>query len=106
MHVTSGRRKQKADLTRLKTGMTKAGVLQRSNALQPSSKAKRLVFTNNDLQTTDGPFTEAKELIGGFVVMELPTIEDAIAVCKPYAAILGGTLEMEVRVLEESEEPA
>jgi hypothetical protein len=98
--------KQKADITRLKTEMTKAGVLQRSITLQPSSKAKRLAFTNNDLRTTDGPFTESKELIGGFAVMEFPALEDAIAMCKPYAAILGGTLEIDVRVLEESEEPA
>ena len=47
---------QKAALARLKTEMTKAGVLVRSMRLQPSAKAKRLVFTNNDLQVIDGPF--------------------------------------------------
>ena len=47
---------QKAALTRLKTEMTKAGVLVRALRLQPSAKAKRLVFTNNDLRVIDGPF--------------------------------------------------
>jgi hypothetical protein len=102
---TGGRSpKQKADLTRLKTEMTKAGVLVRSLALQPSSNAKRLVFTNNNLQTIDGPFAESKELIGGFAVMELPGFEDVIAMCRPYAAILGGTLEIDVRVLDPNDE--
>jgi hypothetical protein len=96
--------KQKADLTRLKTEMTKAGVLVSSIALHPSSKAKRLVFTNNDLQTIDGPFTESKELIGGFAVMELPGFEDAIALSRPYAAILGGTLEIDIRLLDQNDE--
>ena len=95
--------KQKAELTRLKTEMTKAGVLVRSYRLEPSATAKRLMFTNNDLSVLDGPFVESKELIGGFAVMELPTIEEAIALCKPYAAILGGTLEIDLRVVDLSE---
>jgi hypothetical protein len=93
--------KQKADLTRLRTEMTKAGVLVRSIALQPSAKGKRLVFRNNELRTIDGPFTESKELIGGFAVMELPSFDEAVALCRPYAAILGGTLEIDIRVLED-----
>src|SRR5450432_140342 len=101
---TGGRSsKQKADLTRLRTEMTKAGVLVRSYQLEPSAKAKRLMFTNNDLRMLDGPFVESKELIGGFAVLELPSLDEAIALCKPYAAILGGTLEMDVRGVDPSE---
>ncbi|MBX3193351.1 MAG: hypothetical protein KF819_40590 [Labilithrix sp.] len=96
--------KQKADLTRLKTEMTKAGVLVRSQALHPSSNAKRLVFTNGDLRTTDGPFTESKELIGGFAVLDLSGFEEAIALSRRYATILGGTLEMDIRVVDVSDD--
>lgn len=96
--------KQKADLTRLKTEMTKAGVLVRSTVLEPSAKAKRLVFTNNELQAFDGPFAESKELIGGFSVMELPGFDEVIAICKRYADILGGTLEIDLRVVDQSED--
>ena len=95
--------KQKAELTRLKTEMTKAGVLVRSIQLQPSSKAKRLTFTNNTLQVVDGPFAESKELIGGFAVMELSGIEEAVDLCRSYAEILGGTLEIDVRPLDQSD---
>ncbi len=92
---------QKAALTRLKTEMTKAGVLLREIALEPSSRGKRLFFTNNDLRVVDGPFSESKEMIGGFVVMELENIEECIAIARPYTEILGGTLEIDVREVEE-----
>ena len=93
--------KQKADLTRLRTEMTKAGVLVNTIQLQPSAKARRLTFTKNDLRVLDGPFSESKELIGGFAVMELSGMDEAIALCRRYAAILGGTLEIDVRPLAE-----
>jgi hypothetical protein len=92
---------QKAELTRLRTEMTKAGVLVRATALQPSAQAKRLLFKNNDLRLVDGPFSESKELIGGFAVLELAGMDEAIAMCRTYAAILGGTLEIDIRPLAE-----
>ncbi len=91
---------QKAALSRLKTEMTKAGVLVSSIELRPSSRGKRLSFNNNDLRVVDGPFTESKELLGGFSVMELSTIDEAIALCRPYAEILGGTLEIDIREID------
>jgi len=92
--------KQKAELTRLKTEMTKAGVLVRTIALKPSATAKRLVFTKNDLRVIDGPFPETKELLGGFAVMELTDMAEAVELCRGYAAILGGTLEIDLRVID------
>jgi hypothetical protein len=94
---------QKAALSRLKTEMTKAGVLQRSLALQPSATGKRLVFTNNDVRVLDGPFVESKELLGGFAVMELAGMDEAIELCRRYARILGGTLEIDVRLVAPDE---
>lgn len=93
--------KQKAELTRLKTEMTKAGVLVRSMRLKPSREAKRLVFARNDLRVIDGPFTESKELLGGFAVLELAGTEEALDVCRRYAKILGGTLEIDLRLVED-----
>ncbi|AKV01584.1 PhnB protein [Labilithrix luteola] len=97
---------QKAALTRLKTEMTKAGVLVRSQKLQPSATAKRLVFTNNDLRVIDGPFAESKELIGGFAVMDLTDMDETLAMCRGYAEILGGTLEIDVRLVDQSDDAA
>lgn len=95
---------QKAALSRLRTEMTKAGVLVRTHQLQPSSKGKRLVFTDNALRVIDGPFVESKELIGGFAVLELSGMDEAIALCRDYAKILGGTLEVDIRLVEPEQE--
>jgi hypothetical protein len=97
---------QKTGLSRLKTEMSKAGVLVRSLRLQPSANGKRLSFNNNDLRVIDGPFVESKELIGGFTVMELSSMDEAIALCRRYAEILGGTLEIDARVVDTDDEMA
>ncbi len=96
--------KQKGDLTRLRTEMAKEGVLVRAFDLAPSSNAKRLNFTDNKLVVVDGPFAESKELIGGFAVLEMTDWDEAIAMCRSYAAILGGTLEIDMRVVMPSDE--
>jgi len=93
--------KQKADLTRLKTEMKKAGVLGSDERLEPSSTGKRLVFTANQLRVLDGPFSESKELIGGFSVLRMDSVDELVALSKRYAEILGGTLEIDIRGLEE-----
>ncbi|HEV8393223.1 MAG TPA: YciI family protein [Vicinamibacterales bacterium] len=90
---------QKAALSRLEAEMTEAGVLVRAIRLQPSASAKRLVFTNNSLRATDGPFAESKELIGGFAVMEMTGMDEAVEMCRRYAEILGGTLEIDIRLV-------
>jgi hypothetical protein len=95
---------QKAALSRLRTEMTKAGVLVRSLRLQSSSRGKRLNFTNNELRVVDGPFAESKELIGGFAVMELSGFDEAIEMCRRYAKILGGTLEIDMRLVDQAEQ--
>ncbi|HYP89700.1 MAG TPA: YciI family protein [Polyangiaceae bacterium] len=94
---------KKAGLARLKTEMEKAGVLVSSVALAPSATAKRLAFTNNALRLTDGPFAESKELIGGFAILELSDLDEALELCQRYAAILGGTLEMDLRTVARSD---
>ncbi len=93
----------KAALTRLKTEMTKAGVLSRGLTLQPSRNGKRLFFKNNALSVVDGPFAESKEMIGGYAVMQLDNFDQTITLCKTYADILGGTLEIDLRVVDETE---
>jgi len=99
-------RKQKSDLSRLRTEMGKAGVLTAAERLLPSSAGKRLMFASNALRVIDGPFAESKELIGGFSIMRLADLDEAVELCKRYAQILGGTLEVDVRPMLEAEEGA
>jgi hypothetical protein len=89
-------------LAQLEKEMTEAGVLVKTIRLQPSAKAKRLVFTNNQMRAIDGPFAESKELIGGFAVMELTSLDEAVEMCRRYAGILGGNLEIDVRPVDTS----
>jgi hypothetical protein len=88
--------KQKSDITRLKTEMTKAGVLESSWKLAPSRNAKRLSFADHKLRVVDGPFAESKELLGGFLLMELKNVDEAIEVCKRYSAVDGSILELDL----------
>jgi hypothetical protein len=78
----------------------KAGVLAQATQLAPSSAGKRLRFQDNRLTVLDGPFSESNELIGGFSIMELLSLEEAVEVARRYAPILGGTLEVDLRPLE------
>ncbi len=91
--------RQKGELTKLKNEMTKAGVLHSTVLLEPSSKSKRLRFVNNVREVVDGPFSESKELIGGYAVLELASMDAAVAECTRYVEILGGTLEIDIRPL-------
>ena len=94
---------KKAALTRLKTEMTEAGVFVKALRIQPSAEGKRLFFKDNNLRTVDGPFAESKELIGGFAVLDLSGVDEAITISKRYAEILGGTLEVDIRPLDMSD---
>ena len=58
--------------------LTKAGVLLACDGLHPSSKGARVKFTGKSLTVVDGPFTEAKELIAGFSILQVKSLEEAI----------------------------
>ena len=90
---------ERARLAALEDELGRTGVLLKRVMLAPSSKAKRLASgPKNERRWTDGPFIESKELIGGFAVLELPSIEDAIAWADRYVAILGDN-EVDIREL-------
>lgn len=93
---------QKAALSRLKTEMTKAGVLVRSHRLAPSAQGKRLFFTNNELHVVDGPFAESKELIGGFCMVQMRSLDDVLEWCNRFAKIIDEDMEMDVRLANET----
>ena len=76
-------------------------VSKSAETLRPSAHGKRLVFDSNALRVIDGPFSESKELIGGFSIMRLDSIDEAIALSRRYAEILGGNLELDIRELED-----
>ena len=90
---------ERAATASLESELTESRVLLKRMTLAPSSKAKRLPSEPSGKRTwIDGPFSESKELIAGFAVLELPSIDDAIAWAARYVAILGDN-EVDIREL-------
>ena len=58
--------------------LSKAGVLLALDGLHPSSKGARVRFSGKSRTVVDGPFTEAKELIAGFSILQVKSLEEAI----------------------------
>jgi hypothetical protein len=75
--------------------LVKAGVLLAADGLQASSKGKRVKFSGQQRTVTDGPFAETKELIAGYWLWQVKSIEEAVEWLK-RAPFDGGT-EIEIR---------
>jgi len=85
--------------------MVKAGVMLAGEGLQPSSKGARVNFSGGKPTVIDGPFTETKELIGGFCIIQVKSKQEAIDWVKRWPAIDGdGELELEIRQVFEAED--
>ena len=87
--------------------MEEAGVLLSSERLQPSSKGARLKFSGGKSKVIDGPFTEAKELIGGYCIAQVNSKEEAIEWASRFAELLGssraeGFVELDIMPLYET----
>jgi hypothetical protein len=68
---------------------TKAGVLVATGTFGPVAEATKVVCTNGEFTVLDGPFTEAKELVGGWGLLEVRDKDEAIEWTKRVQAIVG-----------------
>jgi hypothetical protein len=74
------------------------GLLQSQTRLAPSKTAARTKVTGGKRHWVDGPFAESKELVAGFSILEMASIEDAKRLCEDYVKILGDN-ECDVRLV-------
>lgn len=74
--------------------MTRAGVLLVAEGVRPSREGARVTVSGGRRTVTDGPFAEAKELIGGFMLVQVRSLDEAVE----WAARLAEVLEAEVEV--------
>lgn len=81
--------------------MAKAGVLLAAGALRPSAAGARVRFAGGKPMVTDGPFTEVKELIAGFALIQVRSKAEAVEWAKRFPLPPGGDAEIEVRQLVE-----
>ena len=82
--------------------LVKAGVMLAGEGLQPSSKGKRITFTGAKPTITDGPFAETKELIAGFWLWQVRSMEEAVEWLK--RSPFGPGDEVEIRPFYEAED--
>ena len=78
--------------------MSKKGVLVRTAGLRPTAEGKRVRLTAGQLSTVDGPFTETKEVIGGFAILEAASMQEAVEHTRRFLLIHGATWEIECEV--------
>ena len=86
--------------------LAKAGVLLDASGLQPTSKGWRIKYSRDKRTVIDGPFTEAKELIAGYTIIQARSREEALEWTKrfPNPSVAGREAEIEVRQLYELED--
>lgn len=84
--------------------MLDAGVLVGGEGLQESSKGARVTLSAAGATVTDGPFTEAKELVGGFWIVDVPSRAEAIEWAKRCPTPPTGDTVLEVRKILEAED--
>jgi hypothetical protein len=82
--------------------LIKAGVMLAGEGLQPSSKGKRITFTGAKPTITDGPFAETKELVAGFWLWQVRSMEEAVEWLK--RSPFGPGAEVEIRPVFEAED--
>ena len=84
--------------------MHQAGVLVASEGLNPAARGARIAVAKGKRYVVDGPFTESKELVGGFYIVEVASLDEAIAWALRAPSGLGSDDVLEVRQLTGAED--
>jgi hypothetical protein len=85
--------------------LVKAGILLAAEGLAASSKGARVKFSGDKRTVIDGPFTESKELIAGFTIIQVKSLEEAIEWVKRAPNLSpNGEAEIEIRQLMDIED--
>ena len=90
------------DMGALLEELTESGVLISTAGLRPTAEGVRVRQRRGSLSMTDGPFTETKEVIGGYAIIEVASKEQAVQVAKRFLWVHGDEwdLECEIRALD------
>jgi len=91
-----------AKMTKYNESLSKAGVVLAMDGLHPPAKGARVRFSGGKPKVVDGPFTESKELVGGFWMIQVKSKEEAVEWAK-RAPMLDGDI-IEVRQVQELSE--
>ena len=84
--------------------LVKAGIMLAGDGLKPSKFGKRVHFNGNRRSVTDGPFAETKELVAGYWIWQVRSMEEAIDWAKRCPNPMPGPSDLEIRPIWESED--
>ncbi len=84
--------------------LVQAGIMQAGEGLHPSSRGKRIRFEGDHRLVIDGPFAETKELIAGYWIWKVSSMDEAVAWLKKCPNPMPGTCEVEIRPIFEMED--
>lgn len=87
-----------ADMGRLMTEMTADGTLLDTAGLRPTSEGKRVRLSGGRQTVSDGPFTESKEVIGGYAMLKAESMEHALQLTRRFLDVHGDEWEIECEV--------
>ena len=90
-----------AEMGKFNEELVKAGVMLAGEGLRPSAQGKRVQFSGRDRTVLDGPFSETKELVAGFWLWQVRSIEEAVQWVKRCPNPMPGDSEIEIRPLYE-----
>jgi hypothetical protein len=95
-----------AEMGELMEEMTKAGVMLDTAGLRPTAEGTRLHWDHGKLNVLDGPFAEAKEVVGGYAIIQAKSKEEALEWATRFVRLHGEEWEVtsEVRQIEEPPE--
>ena len=84
--------------------LVKAGIMLAGDGLKPSKFGKRIHFSGTKRTVTDGPFSETKELVAGYWVWQVRSVEEAVEWAKRCPNPMPGPSDLEIRPIWESED--
>jgi hypothetical protein len=93
-----------AEMGKFNEELVKAGVMLAGEGLRPSAQGKRVQFSGANRTVIDGPFSETKELVAGFWLWQVRSIEEAEQWVKRCPNPMPGDSEIEIRPLYEMED--
>lgn len=91
-------------MTEFNEQLVKAGVLLAGEGLLPSSSGVKVRWSGGEQTVIDGPFTEAKELVAGFWILQVSSMEEAVEWVKRVPNVRGTDAEIELRQIAEAED--
>ena len=94
--------KELSEMMKFNEELVKAGVMLAGEGLHPTSKGKRVRFDGKKRTVIDGPFTESKEIVAGFWIWQVKSLDEAIEWIK--RAPFDGGVQIELRPIFESED--